>query len=164
LKLLNKKPIQLVYGILLGGPVVLWAMLGMFVALTLFGCGKKSDPFIPKKQVSQVLRSVKAQYLGGRVVFEGKFVEARAGSAIQSGKIRLRVEYNQYSNGKVPCDTCPIDFKEHDMIQGKVSQDGKFTADWLPPESKGLYVLRLRVVGKDGDLGPLSERIRVVVR
>ena len=136
-------------------------MLGMLAGVVIFGCGKKGDPFLPKKQDLQVLRSVKAQYVSGIVIFKGNLVASRARKAIQAGRIRLKLDYTHYSNGKVPCEGCPIELKEHDMIQGSVSQDGKFTAHWVPPENQGLYVLRLQVMGEDSCIGPPSRILSI---
>ena len=142
-----------------GRGAVLLALLGIFVGFTLLACGKKADPFIPKKRVTLIPTSIKARYLDGKMLFEGRLSEIKGDTKVRPGKVLLRVEYNEYPEGKLPCDTCPIDFRAYETIVGQVSRDKTFVARWPMPHGKGTYVVRLRIVSKAGGLGPPSDNI-----
>jgi len=144
-----------------GRSAALLALLGIFAVFTLAGCGKKADPFIPKKPVAMIPSSIKAAYADGEVVFKGRVLGVKGGAKVRPGKLVLRLEYNQYPEGKPPCDTCPIDFGESETIVGRVSRDKTFVARWPVSRGKGPYVVRLRIVGNSGGLGPPSDNIYV---
>ncbi len=131
--------------------------------LVVAGCGKKADPFIPKKKVSQVIRSLNGQYLDGQIVLKGRVMRPGTWRSARSREIRLKVDYSRYGIGHGPCQDCPVDFKKHEMILARISQEGNLVARWPVTEGKGLYVFKLRVMGDDGGLGPGSEIVRVIV-
>ena len=145
----------------LANALILLSIVGM---LFISGCGKKADPFIPKKGVSQVVQSLTAQYLDGQIALRGRLLRPLTRTDGEPGVIKLRVDYSKYGIGHGPCQSCPVDFKEHKVILARVSEKGHVTARWQVPEGKGLYLLRLRVVGDNGTLGPPSKVVQMIVQ
>ena len=141
--------------------LILLSMIGM---LFVPGCGKKADPFIPSKRVSRVVQSLTAEYLDGQIALGGRLLKPLTRTDGKPGVVKLRVDYSKYGIGHGPCQSCPVDFREHEVILARVSEKGHVTARWQVSEGKGLYLLRLRVIGDDGGLGPPSEVVRIIVQ
>lgn len=142
-------------------PVSVWMMLVLGISMLVVGCGKKADPFIPKKKISALVKSITARYEEGIISVRGELLCAEKMDKGERDRVRMRIEYAHYGAGNVPCATCPVAFGHHKVISAIPCKDGKFVGRFEVPERDGIYLLRVRVIGDNGELGPPSEKIRV---
>jgi len=137
-------------------------LLAVVLVLFLICCGRKSPLSPPKHRLPLRLILPKVEKKAGVWVIKGEI----------SGKIKeykpseisgCIVMYSRFSLENPPCESCPIYLGESKQIKEKVIKEGKFflKVPWF--KKKGIYYLRIRLVGRDNSIGPPSELIKIKV-
>ena len=145
-------------------PLSVWIILLLGASILVAACGKKADPFIAKKKISASVTSITARYEKGIIKLDGELLWAGWRQDKDREKPKIRVDYGHYGPRNAPCATCPVDFTNHRIVSAIPTKDGRFVARLEVPEQEGVYLLRVRVVGEDGGLGPPSETGRVKIQ
>jgi hypothetical protein len=125
----------------------------LIVTLT---CGKKGDPFLPKKEFPAKVTHLEGERQKQVIVLRGKI----SGPKEVEG---VRVYYAQYPLEKSPCEGCPIAYQGHQTFgAGVVTEEGFLCR--IPVKGQGqVYFFRVNLIGAGEAIGPPSDTVKVVV-
>lgn len=124
-------------------------------------CGKKAPPFLPKKTFSLKVSDLKGEWKEGYIFLKGGIDDPGGGKEALSEVEGARVYYAQYPLKNPPCETCPIKYQGYHGFGPEVIEEGGFSCR-VPGKVKGqIYFFKVHLIGKDGSMGPTSERIRL---
>jgi len=131
-----------------------------FLIVFSIGCGRKAPPFIPeqkpfKASIHQLQGVWKDESLALKGLVQGD-------DASPSRTTGCRIYYVWYSLEAPPCEGCPIEMKNYRDVTGKIISDGQF--ECLVPgfREKGICFVMVRLMEKEGRLGPESNRIKLI--
>ena len=138
----------------------------LLTGLLLFcsACGKKAGPFLPnKKAFSGKVANLSGEWQEGYVVLKGD-IETPGGDKANKERVEAcRVYYGQYPLDSPPCETCPIKYQGYHSFGPEVARDGGFFCK-VPGKFKGqIYFFKVHLIGKDGSMGPPSDRVKIVI-
>ena len=135
--------------------------LSVAVILMIFsGCGVKGAPFLTEQKVL----TVKVDQMEG--AWEDKSLALKG--VVQGDDDSLspitgcRVYYVWYSPDRPPCEGCPIEMKNFRDVTGRIITDHKFECRLPAFKQKGLCFVMVRLMEKEGRLGPSSNRIKLI--
>ena len=142
-------------------PLSVVCPLLLAVILMIFsGCGVKGAPFLTEQKVL----TVKVDQMEG--AWEDKSLVLKG--LIQGDDDSLspitgcRVYYVWYSPDRLPCEGCPIEMKNFRDVTGRIITDHKFECRLPAFKQKGLCFVMVRLMEKEGRLGPSSNRIKLI--
>jgi hypothetical protein len=119
-------------------------------------CGKKGDPFLPRKEISAKVTDLQGEREKGDILLRGKI---RGPKEVEGAK----VYYAQYPLGKAPCEGCPIEYQGYQAYGADVVKEEGFLCR-IPVKVRGqVYFFRVNLIGPGGEMGPPSETVKVVV-
>ena len=136
-------------------------MVFLAVVLMIFsGCGRKGPPFLSEQKdltvrVDQLEGTWKDKFL----VLKGLIQGDDTSLALITG---CRVYYVWYSLDRPPCDGCPIEMNNFRDITDQIISDGQFECRLPAFKQKGICFVMVRIMEKEGSLGPASSRIKVI--
>ncbi len=125
-------------------------------------CGKKGRLTLPEKRLPFRVCFMESEIRYGRVFIKGKIVGKEERFKL-SDIIGCRVYYEKYSFENPPCVLCPkyyIKFKE---VKGKVSEGRLFMCELPWIKKRGIYYIKVRLLGKGNAIGPDSEEVRIEI-
>jgi predicted small lipoprotein YifL len=126
------------------------------ILMVTLGCGKKGDPFLPQKEVFAKVTDLRGEREKGNILLRG---EISAAKEVEGA----RVYYAQYPLENPPCEGCPIEYLDHQSFGAEVFTEGGFLCK-VPIKVRGqVYFFRVNLIGPDGEMGPPSETVKVVV-
>jgi len=132
--------------------------------MCLLSCGKKSPPYLPKSRLPFRVAFLEAEIKDGIVILTGKIVGKEKKGYRLSDIKGCKVYYSRYSPDNLPCEACPIYLTNIRNIKGKVVRDGDFYCKLPWMNKKGVYYIKVRLIGPGSAIGPLSNRTKVEVR
>jgi predicted small lipoprotein YifL len=126
------------------------------ILVATLACGKKGDPFLPKKEVSARVTDLRGVQEEGNIVLKGQISDPKD---VQGAS----VYYAQFPLEDPPCEGCPIEYQGHRSFGAEVvTEEGFFCT--LPGKVQGrVYFFRVNLIGPGGRMGPPSETVKVVV-
>jgi hypothetical protein len=107
-------------------------------------CGKKGDPFLPKKEFPARVTDLEGERQTEVIVLRGKI----SGPKEAEG---AKVYYAQYPLEKSPCEGCPIEYQGYFLCRIPVKGQGQ------------VYFFRVNLIGPSETMGPSSDMVKVVV-
>ena len=131
------------------------------VVLMIFsGCGRKGPPFLSEQKdltvrVDQLEGAWKDKFL----VLKGLIQGDDTSLALITG---CRVYYAWYSLDRPPCEGCPIDMTNFRDITDQIIRDDQFECRLPAFKQKGICFVMVRIMDKEGRLGPASDRIKLI--
>jgi len=130
----------------------------------LWGCGKKAPPFLPQNVFSLRVEGLKALRQGDQIRLTGSVAlpEGRQGNL--SGVESSRVYHISYPLESPPCDGCPIPFSIYEEIKPDISGQGQFHCLIGLKRTPGIHYFMVRLVDRNGMVGPPSENTKLVER
>ena len=128
------------------------------LALSCLGCGKKGPPFLPAHPVPPRVDNLHVTWKQGIVTLEGTV----KGEAPDKEITGCRVYSVWYSMDNPPCETCPIEMKTFQDIQGKVVAGTKFKCEMEKKKQAGITYFQVRLSGGGGTVGPPSDRVKII--
>ena len=132
----------------LGLTVVLIAAL----LLSIPSCGKKGDPFLPRKDFDARVTDLKAEQQESSILLEGSVVL----SEIASNRVKgSRVYFAEYPAESPPCEGCPIEYQGYRSFGPEVIQDGRSFPVGLGCQRNEVYFFRVVLVGPGESTVPL---------
>ncbi|RLB12497.1 MAG: hypothetical protein DRG39_01790 [Deltaproteobacteria bacterium] len=137
----------------------------VFVIVLFLGCGKKSPPFLPKSRLPFRVTFLEAEKKGNMLILRGEVVGKEGKKGFKLSDIRgCRVYYTRYGFKNLPCESCPIYYGEFKDIEGKVVKDKDFYCEigWM--NKKGIYFIRVRLLGPGISIGPPSNRVKIEIK
>lgn len=148
-----------------GAPTLnrIWAILlflSFFAVLAAVfpACGKKGPPFLQEKKLA-----AKVDRLTGKGVDGGIRLEGTIEGAEGSDTVGCMIYHAWYPEDQPPCEGCPIYMAVFtDTVETAVSGN-HFTCDIPVAEKNGIWFLEVRLTGRQGAVGPPSERISVKI-
>jgi len=141
-------------------PVFLLAsFLAALIAL-LPACGKKGPPFLTESKLSLRVDQLKAEWENGRVLLKGY---VRGEDKIISSVTGCRVYHAWYTMDNSPCEGCPIEMTGFEEIKEKVVSGDRFSCEIPGVEKKGIHFFKVRLMGKNGALGPPSDKTKLMI-
>ena len=123
-------------------------------------CGKKGPPFLTKSKLSLRVDQLKAERENGRILLKGY---VRGEDKIVSGVIGCRVYHAWYTMDNPPCEGCPIEMAVFKEIKEKVVSGDRFNCELLDVEKKGIHFFEVRLMGRDGEVGPPSDKTKLMI-
>ena len=123
-------------------------------------CGKKGPPFLTKSKFSLRVDQLKAERENGRILLKGY---VRGENEEISSVTGCRVYQAWYTMDNPPCEGCPIEMKDFKEIKEKVVSGDRFNYEVLDVEKKGIHFFQVRLMGKDGALGPPSDKTKFMI-
>ena len=140
-------------------PTYLLAYLVLSVML-FSGCGKKAPPFPPRKMDFRVkVDQLEGAWEDNAVILKGVVQGEEGLSPLITG---CRVYYVWYSLDRPPCEGCPIEMAKFRAVTGNVTDDHQFKCRMTAFKQKGICFIMVRISGKEGVLGPASDRIKLI--
>ena len=138
---------------------LLAAFAAVFMVL-LPACGKKGPPFLPEKKLVTKVDRLTGKWEDGKVRLEG-YIEGD--DKRRSDVTGCRIYHTWYPMDNPPCEGCPIEMKDFKEIKEKVVSGDRFNYEVLDVEKKGVWFFQVRLVGRNGAVGPPSERVKVTI-
>ena len=74
-----------------------------------------------------------------------------------------RIYHAAYPLDNPPCEGCPIDYGEFQEITAEVTALGEFSCRAPGKKRKGIHFFKVRLIGQKGEVGPFSDRAKLVV-
>ena len=141
--------------------LVVIVIAAMFLALT--ACGKKKPPFLPEKKIFSRVEQLRAELGNGVVELKGHIAPLQAREKDTSDIIGCRIYHTWYALDNPPCEGCPIEFPDHHDITGEVITGTEFSCQTPVKERKVIHFFEVRLLGRKGAIGPLSDRAKLIV-
>ncbi len=143
--------------------VILTLVFSFFVVL--IACGKKSPPFLPKSRLPFKVAFLNAEKKEGFVILKGKVMGKEGKRGYRLSDIRgCRIYYTMYGFKNPPCETCSIYWNEFKDVEGNVVKDRDFFCEigWI--HKKGIYFIRVRLLGPGISIGPPSNTVKIEIK
>ena len=137
--------------------IFLIALSTVFV-LSCFACGKKSPPFLTAYPVPPRVDSLRVAWTEGIVSLEGSITRESLSEEEITG---CRVFGIWYSIDDTPCETCPVEMKTFQEIQGKVVEGTTFRCEIKKEKKEGVFFFQVRLLGRGGTVGPPSDMVKL---
>jgi len=137
-------------------------VLGLF--LTLAACGKKAPPFLPQKTFGAKVVNLRVEYQNNILVLKGQVQGLNGIESPETQVSGCRVYYVQYPLEKKPCSGCPIEFRDHRQFGPEIINKEGFVCQMPDIKIGQIYYFKVLLIGPDGYLGPVSERISIEIR
>ena len=136
--------------------------LVMIAALLLStpSCGKKGDPFLPRKDFDARVTDLKADQQESSILLEGSVVFSEIAKNRVMGS---RVYFAEYPAESQPCDGCPIEYQGYRSFGPEVIQDKKFSCRISDVKRNEVYFFKVVLVGPGDIQGPISNFLKVIV-
>ncbi|RPI73106.1 MAG: hypothetical protein EHM45_21235 [Desulfobacteraceae bacterium] len=147
------------------GIEILWMfflILGLF--LTLSACGKKAPPYLPQKAFGAKVVNLQAEYQNNVLLLKGQIQGLNGLESPETQVSGCRVYYVQYPLEKKPCSGCPIEFRDYQQFGPEVVNKEGFVCQIPDIQTGQIYYFKVLLIGPDGYLGPVSERISIEIR
>ena len=126
------------------------------ILLVTMTCGKKGDPFLPKKEFPARVTDLEGERQKEVIVLRGKI----SGPKEVEG---AKVYYAQYPLEKSPCEGCPIEYQGFQAFGAEVVTEEGFLCR-IPVKGQGqIYFFRVNLIGPSETIGPSSDMVKVVV-
>ncbi|MCG6878161.1 MAG: hypothetical protein LJE96_03275 [Deltaproteobacteria bacterium] len=139
--------------------VVCLPFLAFFMVFSI-GCGRKAPPFIPEqKPFKASIHQLQGNWKDKSLALKGPVQGEDASLSRTTG---CRVYYVWYSLEAPPCEGCPIEMKSYRDVTGEISSDGQFECFVPAFREKGICFVMVRLMEKEGRLGPESNRIKLI--
>ncbi len=138
------------------GKIFLLALLSVLV-LSCFACGKKGPPFLPARPVPPRVDNLRVTWKEGTVTLEGTV----KGEGLEERITGCRVFSVWYSKDDAPCETCPIEMKTFQEIQGKVVVGTTFKCEMEKKKQAGITYFQVKLLGRGGVVGPPSDMVKI---
>ena len=139
-------------------PVVLLVSLLIVFMAILPKCGKKGPPFLTRMKFSLKVDQLKAERENGRIFLKGYVRDENQGISNVTG---CRVYHVWYTMDNPPCEGCPIEMNNFEEIKEKVVSGDRFKYEVPDVEKKGIHFFEVRLMGKNGALGPPSGKAKL---
>ena len=124
------------------------------------GCGRKASPFVTaQKPFEAGIHQLQGNWKDKSLSLEGLVEEDDASLSRATG---CRVYYVWYSPEAPPCEGCPIEMKSYRDVTGDIISDGRFQCLVPVFREKGICFIMVRLMEKEGRLGPESNRIKLI--
>ena len=139
--------------------MVCYLFLAFFMVFSI-GCGRKGPPFIPEQTpFGASVHQLQGNWKDKSLALEGL---VQGDDASLSRATGCRVYYVWYPPEAPPCEGCPIEMKSYRDVTDDIISDGKF--ECLVPvfREKGICFVMVRLMEKEGRLGPESNRIKLI--
>lgn len=145
----------------LGGSRWVVACVALVVLLLITSsCGKKGAPFLPQKTINARVVDLKGTWQAGYIELTGNVQDPSGQELAVTGSW---IQYAVYPVAEPPCDGCPIEPQGFYTYGTESVREGRFFCR-IPGALKGnLYYFEVQLLGAKGDLGPPSDRAKVVV-
>ena len=133
------------------------AFLAALIAL-LPACGKKGPPFLTESKLSLRVDQLKGEWENGRVLLKG-YVQ---GEDKEISRVTgCKVYHALYPMDNPPCEGCPIEMSDFKKINEKIISGDRFSCEIPGVEKMGIHFFEVRLMGKDGALGPPSDKVKL---
>jgi hypothetical protein len=143
---------------------IFMALLILGLVLTLAACGKKGPPFLPQKTFGAKVVNLLALFQDGSVILKGRLQGINGVENPESQVSGCRVYYAEYPLDKKPCPDCPLELREHREFGPEIINAEGFFCQ-IPGIKVGqIYYFKVLLIGPDGSMGPVSDRISIEVR
>jgi predicted small lipoprotein YifL len=128
--------------------------------LSIPSCGKKGDPFLPRKDFDARVTDLKADQQEAFILLEGS-VEF---SEIERNRVTgSRVYFAEYPAESPPCEGCPIEYQGYRSFGPEVIQDKRFSCRISDIRRNQVYFFKVVLSGPGDIQGPFSNFVRVIV-
>ena len=139
--------------------VVCRLFLAFFIVFSI-GCGRKGPPFISEQKPFKAgIHQLQGNWKDKSLALDGLVEEDDASLSRATG---CRVYYVWYSLDAPPCEGCPIEMKSYRDVTGNIISDGRFQCLVPAFREKGICFVMVRLMEKEGRLGPESNRIKLI--
>ena len=137
----------------------------ILACILLLSCGRKAPPYLPKSRLPFRVILLKAEKEDGSWVLKGEIRGKKGKKGYKlSDIIGCRIYYSRYSLKNPPCESCPIYYGEFKKIEGDVVKNGHFSCELTWIKKKGIYYLRVRLIGVNNSIGPPSNRVKIEIK
>jgi len=132
----------------------------VFLLILFAGCGRKTDPFLSvQKKVTVQVDQLRGTWMKQSLVLKGLVQGDKTSWSLITG---CRVYYVWYPLDQPPCEGCPIDMASFRDITDQIINDGQFECRLPAFRQKGICFVMVRIMEKEGLLGPESNRIKLI--
>lgn len=139
----------------------IWLLVFPAVVLMIFfGCGRKGPPFLSQeKDVTARVDQLEGVWKDRSLILKGVVQGDDEALSLIAG---CRVYYVWYSLDRPPCEGCPIDMTNFRDITDQIISDDQFECRLPAFKQKGICFVMVRIMEKEGRLGPASSRIKLI--
>jgi hypothetical protein len=143
-------------------PFALRGFVCLVVLLAGLGCGRKGPPIWKSEPFPLRVERFVVEVRAGRAELQGEIVAPGGETERLKDAVALRVYHTWYPADAPPCDGCPIDYPGYETHAIPGLERGRFLLE-VPLKRKGIHYLELRAMGRRGEAGPISNRVKVQV-
>lgn len=137
-----------------------WLVFLAFLCILFSGCGRKSPPFLSaQRNVTVRLDQLQGAWMKQSLALKGLI---QGDSASRSFIAGCRVYYVWYPLDEPPCEGCPIDMASFRDISDQIIKNDQFECRLPAFKQKGICFVMVRLMEKEGLLGPESNRIKLI--
>ncbi len=137
-----------------------WLVFLAFLLIFFVGCGRKSPPFLSgQKKVTVGVDQLQGDWMKQSLVLKGLIRGDKPSRSLITG---CRVYYVWYPLDQPPCEGCPIDMASFRDITDQTIKNDQFECRLPAFKQKGICFVMVRIMEKEGLLGPESNRIKLI--
>jgi hypothetical protein len=142
-----------------------WVILFFFFIsiLVLSGCGKKGPPFLSQRVFDSRVIQLTGEYEEGNVILRGEIVAPGDQREQVSTVMGCRIYYTWYPLENAPCEDCPVQYADHRDVMEEVVDAERFYCRFPEIAKEGIYFFEVRLIDRDGIIGPASNRVRFTI-
>jgi predicted small lipoprotein YifL len=133
-------------------------LLALFMVL-LPACGKKGPPFLSEKKLTAKVVRLTGKWVDDQIRLAGSIERDDR----EAKPVGCTIYHAWYPLDHPPCDGCPIKmtvFKG--AVETTISKD-RFLCLIPEAKKKAIWFFEVRLTDSRGTVGPLSERVKVVI-
>lgn len=136
----------------------------ILLCILVLSCGKKSEPFLPKSRLPFRVILLSAEKKHGVWTIQGEVTGKIGERGYKLSDIKgCKIYYSRFSLKNPPCESCPIYYGKIKKIEGSIVKDGHFFCELPWVKKKGIYYLKVRLIGTRNSIGPPSERVKIEI-
>ena len=133
-------------------------VMALFMVL-LPACGKKGPPFLPEKKLTVKVDRLTGKWVDDQIRLAGSI----AGDERRAKPVGCTVYRAWYPLDRPPCEGCPIEMTVFKGAAETTISNDRFLCVIPEAEKKGIWFFEVRLTDSRGAVGPLSERVKVVI-
>jgi hypothetical protein len=131
--------------------------------LVLSACGKKGSTFLPDRTMALTVEHLEGSWAEAGVILAGTVHSPPGHEKAPDDSVGCLVHHTWYPIEAPPCDGCPIDYARSFEIKEGVLAGERFSAELPLKKKRGILYIEVRLVSREGTVGPPSNHIRLNV-
>jgi hypothetical protein len=117
---------------------------------------------LPQQRVEAHVVGLRGEQTEGGILLQGAIHGLSDDHGVQELE-GARVFYARYPIEDPPCEDCPIEYRAYRDLGDDVFTTDGFRGELPAQPEQQIYYLKVHLMGRDGAVGPASDRVKVVL-